>query len=77
MQTVPLEHNYLSLIDFLLNIVDQVPISDENKFSSSVCLLNYVISFDLDEYERNDWGSAWILMTALLFEIILSIIVQE
>lgn len=53
MQTVPLEHNYLRLINFLLNIVDQVPINDEKKYTSVACLLNYVISFELDEYERS------------------------
>lgn len=52
MQTAPVEHNYLSLINFLLNIVDQVPISDEKKTTSATCILNYVISFELDEYER-------------------------
>ncbi|MCM3022721.1 TetR/AcrR family transcriptional regulator [Heyndrickxia ginsengihumi] len=53
MQTVPLEHNYLSLINYLLNIIDQVPISDQKKFSSVICLLNYVISFEVDLYEQN------------------------
>ncbi|MFD1425390.1 TetR/AcrR family transcriptional regulator C-terminal domain-containing protein [Kroppenstedtia sanguinis] len=53
MQTVPLEQHYLSLINFLLNIMDQVPISDKKKSSSAVCLLNYVISFELDRNERD------------------------
>jgi len=52
MQTLPLERNYLTLINCLLSIIDKVRISEQNKFTAAICVLNYVISFELDRYEQ-------------------------
>lgn len=53
MNTVPSEPEYLSLINTLLKIIDQNDLSDNDKFSSIMCLLNYVIYFEVDQYERD------------------------
>ena len=58
MRTVPSELDYLALINSLLQIVDHLPISDSDKFSSVACLLNYVISFELDKYEQRRVNTA-------------------
>lgn len=53
MKTLPSEADYLRLVNALLKIVDQLKLSDRDKFSSTVCLLNYVISFEVDKYEQD------------------------
>jgi len=53
MMTLPSESEYLSLINTLLKIIDQNDLSDNDKFSSVMCLLNYVIYFEIDQYERD------------------------
>lgn len=53
MKTLPSEPEYLSLINTLLKIIDQNDLSDNDKFSSIMCLLNYVIYFEVDQYERD------------------------
>ncbi|MNC07620.1 hypothetical protein D3C75_551730 [compost metagenome] len=53
MRTLPSEPNYLSLLNTLLQIVDHLPLSDSDKFSLIACVLNYVISFELDKYEQD------------------------
>jgi AcrR family transcriptional regulator len=52
MRTVPSEPDYLALINTLLQIIDHLPLEEKDKFSSIACLLNYVISFELDKYEQ-------------------------
>ncbi|WP_040950880.1 TetR/AcrR family transcriptional regulator C-terminal domain-containing protein [Gorillibacterium massiliense] len=52
MRAFPSEANYLALNNALLQIVDPLPLSDSDKFSSIACLLNYIISFELDRYEQ-------------------------
>lgn len=53
MKTLPSEPEYLSLINTLLKIIDQNDLNDNDKFSSIMCLLNYVIYFEVDQYERD------------------------
>lgn len=53
MRTLPSEPEYMSLINTLLQIVDHLPLSDSEKFSLIGCVLNYVISFELDRYEQD------------------------
>jgi TetR/AcrR family tetracycline transcriptional repressor len=53
MKTLPSEPEYIRLINKLLKIIDTCSLSDSEKFSSITCLLNYIISFELDRYEQN------------------------
>jgi len=52
MRTIPTEPDYMILINELLQIIDELPMEDKDKFSSIMCLLNYVIFFELDKYEQ-------------------------
>jgi TetR/AcrR family tetracycline transcriptional repressor len=52
MRTVPMDPDYLTVINTLLRIIDPLPIEERDKFASAACLLNYVISFELDKYEQ-------------------------
>ncbi|QJX61060.1 TetR family transcriptional regulator [Niallia circulans] len=52
MKTIPTEPDYMILINELLQVVDDLPMEDKDKFSSIMCLLNYVIFFELDKYEQ-------------------------
>ena len=52
MRTIPTEPDYLILINELLQVIDELPMEDKDKFSSIMCLLNYVIFFELDKYEQ-------------------------
>lgn len=52
MQTLPSEPEYLALINAMLIIVDPLPLSDRDKFSAIACMLNYVLSFELDRYQQ-------------------------
>ncbi|MDR3599100.1 MAG: TetR/AcrR family transcriptional regulator C-terminal domain-containing protein [Desulfosporosinus sp.] len=53
MKTLPTEPEYLSLINTLLNIIDQTNLSDSDKSTSIICLINYAISFEIDKYEQD------------------------
>lgn len=52
MRTAPTNPDYLVLVNTLLQIVDELPLDDKSKFSAVMCLLNYIIVFELDEYEQ-------------------------
>jgi AcrR family transcriptional regulator len=52
MKTLPNEPEYIRLINKLLQIIDTCSLSDNEKFSSITCLLNFIISFQLDIYEQ-------------------------
>lgn len=52
MKTIPTEPDYMILINELLQVIDELPFEDEDKFSSIMCLLNYVLFFELDKYEQ-------------------------
>jgi AcrR family transcriptional regulator len=51
MQTPPSGSEYLTLINSMLLIIEPLPLSDRDKFSSIACLMNYILSFELDGYE--------------------------
>lgn len=52
METLPIEHDFLRLNNYLLLIMEQIKISDEEKFASATCFMNYVLSFELDHMEQ-------------------------
>ncbi|AIQ70116.1 TetR/AcrR family transcriptional regulator [Paenibacillus graminis] len=52
MRTVPSEPDYLALINGLLEIIDPLPLEEKDKFASIACVMNYVISFELDKHEQ-------------------------
>ncbi|WP_067624218.1 TetR/AcrR family transcriptional regulator [Alicyclobacillus acidiphilus] len=52
-QTVPSGAQYIDLINHMLKIVEPLPISDRGKFSSIACVLNFVLSFELDKYQQH------------------------
>jgi TetR/AcrR family transcriptional regulator, tetracycline repressor protein len=48
MQTLPSEREYFMLNDAMLQIIEPLPLSDEDKFSAATCVFNYVLAFELD-----------------------------
>ncbi|ASS67359.1 MULTISPECIES: TetR/AcrR family transcriptional regulator [unclassified Paenibacillus] len=58
MQTRP-EPDYLRVMDQLLGMVESAPISDEDRFSFMLHLLNYVLNYSVDEYEQKRVQAAY------------------
>jgi len=52
MQTLPLERDYLQMINQFLQAIEPLPLSDKQKFNYIICVINYVLCHELDEYER-------------------------
>ncbi|WP_438434778.1 TetR family transcriptional regulator [Gorillibacterium sp. sgz500922] len=58
LRTYPSEPDFLNLQNTLLQIIDPLPLSDSMKLASTMSLLNYVISFELDLYEQEKLNAA-------------------
>lgn len=52
MRTLPLESDYLQLLDQFLQPIELLPLTDKEKLNYIVCVINYVLCHELDEYER-------------------------
>lgn len=52
MRTLPLEKDYLQLIDHFLQSIEPLALTDKEKFNYVICVINYVLCHELDEYER-------------------------
>lgn len=52
MQTLPLENDYLQMIDQFLQALEPLSLTDKEKFNYIICIINYVLCHELDEYER-------------------------
>lgn len=52
MRTLPLESDYLQLLDQFLQPIEPLPLTDKEKLNYVVCIINYVLCHELDEYER-------------------------
>ncbi|MGX9758279.1 TetR/AcrR family transcriptional regulator [Clostridioides difficile] len=48
LQATPVDLNFLKLHNELLKIIDNLNFSDEEKFSSVITFLNYIVSFEID-----------------------------
>ncbi|MCJ7843179.1 TetR/AcrR family transcriptional regulator C-terminal domain-containing protein [Lederbergia sp. NSJ-179] len=52
MKSLPNELQYLKLLNIILETIDFMPITDEQKLANVMCLLNYIISYEDDAYEQ-------------------------
>ncbi|MFD1991181.1 TetR/AcrR family transcriptional regulator [Paenibacillus nicotianae] len=52
MRTLPLESDYLQLLDQFLQPIESLPLTDKEKLNYVLCIINYVLCHELDEYER-------------------------